>query len=104
MAARRLFSALIAAVIGLGSLPAAEAQLFKPKKKPAATAKKPVVKKTARTAKKPVRKKKKPSSSVVKFGPPRDRDVEDEGDSLPPPEDDFDDNPRITVYDGDRDG
>lgn len=102
VSARTLFSALLAAVIGLGSIPAAEAQLFKPKKKSTVSAKKPV-KKTVRRAKKPVRRKKPSSSSVVKFGPPKDRADEVDPDSLPPPEEDVDDNPRITVYDGDRD-
>lgn len=105
---RRLLSALIAAFVGLGSVPAAEAQLWKPKKKAATTAKKPAPKKQAR--KKPVRKKKN-TSSVVKFGPPKDRgDDEESSSNRLGAEDrdeaeeaaDFDDNPRISVYDGDR--
>ena len=108
MTPRRLLSALIAAFVGLGSVPAAEAQLWKPKKKAATTAKKPAAKKQAR--KKPVRKKKN-TSSVVKFGPPKDRGDDEDSNTRLGAEDrdeaeeaaDFDDNPRISVYDGDRD-
>jgi|GEM_PF-4513013 len=89
----------------LGSVGVAEAQLWKPKKKAAVSAKKPAPRKAAR-AKKPVRKKKPASSSVVKFGPkepvdedaPSSRDRDADG-----ADDEVDDNPRITVYDGDRD-
>lgn len=96
--ARRLLSGLIAAVFGLVSVPAAEAQLWKPKKKTAATVKKPV-KKTA--AKKKAVRRKKPTNNVVKFGPPRDRDA-DADDDTDDDSNEPDDNPRITVYDGDR--
>jgi hypothetical protein len=98
VSARRLLSGLIAAVFALVSVPAAEAQLWKPKKKAVTTAKKPA-KKPAR--KKKVVRRKKPADSVVKFGPPRDRDPETDDDDRPR-DDEPDDNPRITVYDGDR--
>ena len=102
---RRLLSALVAALFSMMTVGAAEAQLWKPKKKAAVTAKKPAAKKTAR-AKKPPRKKK-AATSVVKFGPPKDRDAEvapavDRDDEVEPDQD-VDDNPRISVYDGDRD-
>ena len=99
-------SGLVAAVIAVaGSGSAAEAQLWKPKKKPAVTVKKPAPRKAARV-KKPVRKKPS-SSSVVKFGPPRDREVDrgraSDDEVRPDPVDEVDDDPRISVYDGDRD-
>ena len=113
MSARRLLSAAVAAIFSLGLAGAAEAQLWKPKKKPAAAAtKKKPVRKAAR--KKPVRKKRGGSSSVVKFGPPPNHDDEDvapddtaridrDARHSDDPDDDVDDNPRISVYDGDRD-
>jgi hypothetical protein len=97
---RTLVAALIAAAVGLGTVQPADAQLWKPKKKPAATA--PAAKK-ARPAR-PARKKpgrKKPANSVVRFQPPPDRD--DDADRARDRDDDVDDNPRITVVDGDRD-
>ena len=96
---RTLVAALIAAAVGFGTAHPADAQLWKPKKKPAATA--PAAKKArpARpTRKKPARKK--PANSVVRFQPPPDRD---DGDDARDRDDDVDDNPRITVVDGDRD-
>lgn len=97
---RTLVAALIAAAVGLGTVHSADAQLWKPKKKPAATA--PAAKKArpARPArKKPARKK--PANSVVRFQPPPDRD--DDRDRDADADSDVDDNPRITVVDGDRD-
>ena len=57
------------------------------------------------------RKKRAGSSSVVKFGPPpRDEDTPSDDGRIDrddrhsdDPDDDLEDNPRITVYDGDRD-
>jgi hypothetical protein len=103
---RRLLSALVAALFSLMTVGAAEAQLWKPKKKSAATVKKPVKKTTRKAArtKRPTRKK--ASSSVVKFGPPKDRVEEPDEDTARrevEPDEDVDDNPRISVYDGDRD-
>jgi hypothetical protein len=100
---RSLLAAIVAAAIGFGSAGAAEAQLWKPKKKPATTA--PVVKKkkpTAAARKRPARKK--PTSAVVRFKAPPERD-DSSSDSGGGGDDDrdFDDRPRITVVDGDRD-
>ncbi len=98
MSLRTLVSGLIVAAIGLGTAQPADAQLWKPKKKPAVTAPAPKKARPARvTRKKPARKK--PANSVVRFQPPPDRDDDDDRDRVA----DVDDNPRITVVDGDRD-
>jgi hypothetical protein len=107
---RTLMAAVVALAVGWGSIGAADAQLWKPKKKTVistVTKKKPVVRK-----RKPVRK---PVNSVVKFKPPprddddtvassddSDRNARDNGDRGDG-RDEVDDRPRITVVDGDRD-
>ena len=100
--ARTLLAAFVAAAVGLSSAGSASAQLWKPKKKPAATSVAAKKKRPATTARKrPTRKK--PASAVVRFEAPRDRDDDDD---RPSDRDDavaFDDSPRITVVDGDRD-
>lgn len=100
MSPRNLVAALIAAAVGLGTVHPADAQLWKPKKKPAVTAPAPKKARPARvTRKRPTRKK--PANSVVRFQPPPDRD--DDRDRDADADSDVDDNPRITVVDGDRD-
>ena len=99
---RTAFAALLAAAIGLGSAGAAEAQLWKPKKKTTVTA--PAKKKTrsAPRKKRPVRK-----APVVTATPDADEDTvasrSDRDRDRSDRDIDYDDRPRISVVDGDRD-
>jgi len=97
---RTLLVAALLAAVGLGSAAPASAQLWKPKKKPATAAPAPRKSRPA-VRKKPVRRK--PANAVVHFQPPPRDDDDDRPSSDRADQAEVDDNPIITVVDGDRD-